>query len=272
MILAAILLLPRLLPSGGEPPADAVKLNPPRVQYRINEASATRSPWIDANGWRIIRTPGKSFFYRVTGDTSALAAAEAFTYGTDALISTDASGTQAFESMLDFLRKTPGIDQAPVADIGVVDDGSDGAGEVMNLLSRMNLLYRIESGADKKLRVNVRLGTKEYPAEEARNPSLLAHKIRSRLGDENRSFRIYGSEVVIARFTADSRQARIYLLNYSNRPVRGLRVRVKGAYAKGELRVFGVNDASPADWSNDSGATEFTVPELGAFAVIDLSK
>jgi hypothetical protein len=271
MILAAIL-LPRLLASGGEPPADAVKLNPPRVQYRINEASATRSPWIDANGWRIIRTPGTSFFYQVTGDTSALAAAEAFTYGTDALISTDASGNKAVESMLDFLRKIPEIDQAPVGDIGVVDDGSDAAGEIMNLLSRMNLLYRIEKVANKKLRVNIRLGTKEYPSEEARNPSLVAHKIRSRLGDENRSLRIYGSEVVIARFTADSRQARIYLLNYSNRSVRGLRVRVKGSYTKGDLRVFGIGDASPTDWSNESSATEFTVPELGAFAVIDLSK
>jgi hypothetical protein len=267
MILAAIL-LPRLLAIGGEPPADAVKLNPPRVQYRINEASATRSPWIDANGWRIIRTPGKSFFYQVTGDAAALAAAEAFTYGTDALISTDASGNTAVESMLDFLRKIPETAQSPVADIGVVDDGSDAVGEIMNLLSRMNLLYTI----DKKLRVNVRLGTKEYPAEEARNPSLVAHKIRSQLGDENRSLRIYGSEVVIARLTADSRQARIYLLNYSNRPVRGLRVRVKGTYAKGDLRVFGIGDASPADWSNDNGATEFTVPELGVFAVIDLSR
>jgi hypothetical protein len=116
--------------------------------------------------------------------------------------------------------------------------------------------------------VNVRAGT----ADEARNPSLAAHKIRSQLGDENRSLRIYGSEVVIARFTADSRHARIYLLNYSNRPVRGLRVRVKGTYVKGDLRVFGISDASPADWSNDTGATEFTVPELGAFAVIDLSR
>lgn len=270
-MILAVILLPRLLASGAEPPADAVKLTPPGVQYRINEASATRSPWIDANGWRIIRTPGKSFFYQVTGDTAALAAAEAFTYGTDALISTDASGSKAVESMLDFLRKIPEVDQAPVADINVVDDGSDTVGEIMNLLSRMNLLYRFENGANKKFRVNISVA-KEYPADEAPNLSLLAHVIRSRLGDENRSLRIYGSEVVIARFTADSRQARIYLLNYSNRPVRGLRVRVKGTYAKGDLRVFGIADASPSDWSNDSGATEFTVPELGAFAVIDLSK
>jgi hypothetical protein len=94
--------------------------------------------------WRIIRAPGKPFFYQVTGDTAALATAEAFTYGTDALISTDASGSKAAESMLDFLRKIPEVDQVPVGDIGVVDDGSDAIGELMNLLSRMNLLYRIE--------------------------------------------------------------------------------------------------------------------------------
>jgi hypothetical protein len=272
MMLSAILLLPRLLTSGSEPPADTVKLNPPRVQYRINEASATRSPWIDANGWRIMRTPGKSYFYQVTGDGPALAAAEAFTYGTDALISTDASGGKAFESMLDFLRKIPNVDQAPVADVNVVDDGSDAAGELMNLLARTNLLYKIEKGTNKNQGLTVRLGTKEYPAEDARNPSMLAHKVRSRVGDENRSLRIYGSEVVIARLTANERQARIYLINYSSRPVRGLRVRVKGTYAKGELRVFGVDDASPMDWTNDAGATEFSIPELGVFAVIDLSR
>jgi len=57
-MLAAALLLPSLLAPGAAPPADAVKLNEPKVQYRNNEASATRSPWIDANGWRILRSGG----------------------------------------------------------------------------------------------------------------------------------------------------------------------------------------------------------------------
>jgi hypothetical protein len=188
------------------------------------------------------------------------------------LISTDAAGRVAFDGMLDFLRKIPNVDQAPVADASVIDDGSDAAGELMNLLARTNLLYKIEKGGNKPSGVTVRLGTKEYPAEDARNPSMLAHKVRSRVGDENRSLRIYGSEVVVTRLTTNDHQARIYLLNYSNRPVRGLRVRVKGTYAKGELRVFGVSDASPMDWANDGDATEFSIPELGVFAVIDLSR
>jgi hypothetical protein len=104
------------------------------------------------------------------------------------------------------------------------------------------------------------------------NPNQLAHKIRSQLGDENRSLRIYGSEVVIARLATNSRQGRVYLLNYANRPVRGLRVRVRGAYAKGEARVFGITDAQLEDWLRDGDATEFTVRELNAFAVIDLAR
>src|SRR5277367_3143108 len=117
-MLAAALLLPSLLAPGAAPPADAVKLNEPRVQYRNNEATATRSPWIDANGWRILRAPDKTFVYQVKGEAAALAAAEAFTYGTGALISADAPGVDAFSKMLTFLKAIPVLDLPPVADFG----------------------------------------------------------------------------------------------------------------------------------------------------------
>jgi hypothetical protein len=271
MMLASILLLPRLLGAGAEP-ADAVKLPAPRVQYRMNVATATTSPWIDANGWRLVRTPGQSFVYHVTGDSAALAAAEAFTYGCDALVATDAAGAEFFGRMLDFLRQIPTVDLPPVADVGVVDDNSAATGELMNLLSRQNLLYKPQHAIDRRMRLNVHLGTKDYPFEDANDPSMLAHKIRAKLGDDNRSLRVYGSEVVIARLLASGDQARVYLLNYSNRPVRGLRVRIRGSYAKGESRVFGVADAHVSDLALDPTGTEFTIPELNAFAVIDLSR
>jgi hypothetical protein len=266
----AALLLPSLLTAGSEPPADAVKLNEPRVQYRNNEASATRSPWIDANGWRILRLPGKKFVYQVKGEAAALAAAEAFTYDTDATISADPPGATAFAKMLEFLKTVPSAELAPVADFGVVDDGSDATGELINLLTRMNLLYKIEKTSDRAFHVNVRLGTKEYPAEDAQNPSVAAHKIRSQIGDDNRSLRVYGTEVVVGRLMTGPRQARVFLLNYSNRPVLGMRVRIRGAYSKGELRDSGIPDANLADLTEDGPATEFTVPELRVFAVIDL--
>jgi len=265
-MLAAALLLPSLLT--GDPPSGAVKLNEPHVQMRMNEASATRSPWIDANGWKILRDPGRTFFYQAKGAASALAAAEAFTYGAGALISTD--DPAAFGRMLEFLKTVPPADLAPVADFGVVDDGSDMTGELLNLLTRMNLLFRIEKSPDPKFHINVRLGTKEYPTEEAQNPSIVAHKIRSQIGDDNRSLRVYGSETVVARVLAGPHQGRLFLLNYATRPVLGLRVRVHGAYSKGELRS-GEGDSHLADWTADRSATEFTIPELRVFAVIDLS-
>ncbi len=268
MILAAAVLLPRLLT--GSEPTDAIKLAAPHVQYRANVASATTSPWIDANGWKILRAPGRSFVYHVTANATALAAAEAFAYGANALIATNAEGKQSFGQMLDFLQRVQSVDLTAIADIGVVDDGSPATGELMNLLTRQNLLYKVGQSADQLARLNVRLGSKEYPRAEAANPHLLAHKIRAQLGDEHRSLRIYGSEVVIARLTANDRQARIYLLNYADRPVRGLRVRVRGRFAKGELQVFGVPTSALVDWTQDGDATEFTLPELNAFAIVDL--
>jgi hypothetical protein len=267
----AALLLPTLLAPGAEPPSDAVKLNEPRVQYRNNEASATRSPWIDANGWRILRSPDRTFVYQVKGEAAALAAAEAFTYGTAASISADAPGADAFARMLAFLKTVPQVDLPPVADFGVVDDGSDTTGELLNLLTRMNLLFQGEKNADRKFHLNVRLGTKEFPLEEAKNPSEVAHKIRSEIGDDNRSLRLYGTEVVVGRLLAGPRQARLFLLNYSARPVLGLHVRIRGAYSQGDLRQPGAADTHPVDWNQDGGATEFSVPELRVFAVIDLS-
>jgi hypothetical protein len=261
-MLAALLVLPSLLTGGAEAPADAVRLIGPRVEYRTNEASATRSPWIDANGWRILRDPGRTFVYHVKGET----AAQAFTYGAGALISADAPGADAFARMLDFLKSVPGADLAPVADLGVVDDGSDASGELLNLLTRMNLLFKIGRNPDPSLPVNVRL------TGEAQNPGVAAHKIRSQIGDENRSLRIYGSEVVIGRLTRRPRLTRLFLLNYDARPVLGMRVRVRGAYSKGDPRVSGVADAHLTDWTQDGAATEFTVPEIRVLAVIDLTR
>lgn len=266
----AALLLPTLLAASAEAPADAVKLTEPRVQFRNNEASATRSPWVDANGWRILRSPDKTFVYHLKGEAAALAAAEAFTYGTPALISADSAGADAFARMLEFLKSVPAIELPPVADFGVIDNGSDSTGELLNLLTRMNLLYKIEKSPDRNFRLNV------HPSPEDKNPSEAAHKIRSEVGDDHRSLRVYGSEVVVGRLLAGPRQARLFLINYGflvndrPRPALGLRVRIHGTYTKADLRMPGAPMTSPADLTQDAPATEFTIPELRAYAIIDL--
>ena len=182
------------------------------------------------------------------------------------------AGCELFNRMLQFLRGIPERDLPAMANIGVVDDGSPETGELMNLLSRRNLLYRIVTTPDPHLDLNIRLGSKEYPKSEAANPSELAQKIRAELTDEKRLLRVYGSEVVIARLTGAAGRVRIHLLNYANRPVIGLRVRVLGDYPDWQAAAYDHPDLKLEDFTTADGATEFTVPKMSTYAVIDLSK
>jgi hypothetical protein len=253
---------------------DAVKLPAPGVQYRTNVASATSAPWLVANGWRFLRDTRTRFLYEAQGTQAALAAAEAFCFGGSVLVHANRAGLKPFAEMIEFLSGLGESDTAPVADIGFIDDGSAAAGEVMNLMVRNNLLFKVVSGTDPQLKLTVRIGSKEFPRTDASNPSMMAHEVRARLTDERRSIRVYGSEVVVARLTALPDGLRVHLLNYAGaeRKVDGLRVRVLGQYPKHRLAAAGSPRAELLDYSADADATEFTLPELKTYAVIDLSR
>jgi hypothetical protein len=240
----------------------------------MDQASASRSPWVDSNGWKFLRNPQGHFYYDAPGKPAALAAAEAYSYAAEALIRTDAEGLKPLAQMLDFLRGLSADPMPPVADVGFIDDGSPAAGEVMNLMARNNLLFRIVTAPDPKLKLNVRLGSKEYPIEDAKNPTIIERQVRSNLTDEKRSVRLYGSTVVVARLTASGARARLYLLNYTGatRNVDGLRVRVLGRYPKHQLADAGSPGAELMDYTVEADATEFTLRELKTYAVIDLSR
>jgi hypothetical protein len=249
------------------------KLLAPRIAGRANVASATSRPWIDANGWRFVRKPAGKFHYDLTGATrrnAALAIAEAFAYRADAVLKIDPAELAEAGKMMQFLRELPDKTLPPIADIGVIDDGSEAMGEVLNLLTRRNLLFALVPAASSQYRVNIKFGAKEYPASDAANPSDFAQKIRRQLGDENRGLRIYGSEVVIGRLTGGGGEARLHLLNYSGSEIEALRVRVRGAYAGAEAVAFGFDRAPLRDLVVAEGATEFSVPHLGAYAVVAL--
>jgi hypothetical protein len=47
-------------------------------------------------------------------------------------------------------------------------------------------------------------------------------------------------------------------------------VRVLGAYAQGKLAAFEHPVEALEEYSVEDGATEFTIPVLGAYAVVDL--
>jgi hypothetical protein len=248
----------------------AVKLEPPAVDYRINRAGATAAPWLNSNGWRFLRNPGGRFYYEARGEQSALAAAEAFAFGADAMVHSDEAGLKPLGAMLRFLGSLAASDLPPVADIGFVDDGSADAGEVMNLMVRGNLLFRAVPPGDKSSRITVRLA--DLPGEDAKNPPMAAHEIRARLTDDRRSVRIYGTEVVVTRLFASGGRLRVMLLNYAGaeRKVAGVRVRVLGRFERRQAAVEGSPDAPLIDYAAAGDATEFTLSELKTLAVIDL--
>ena len=248
----------------------------PRVTFRGNVASATRAPWVDSNGWRYLRQPDGHFYCDAPGAAAAtLAAAEAFAYGVHVAIHTDDAGLGPLNKMLAFLHDAKGDDFSPLVNIGFVDDGSAESGEFMNLLVRRNLLFKVVKQPDPKLDLNVTPGSAEYPKAEAANPSLLAEKVRANLTDAKRLLRIYGSEVVVGRLVGRWRRGAALsdqLRRRERSPAHGVRVRVLGTFTKQQAEQFDSAETKLMDVSTDSGATEFTLPELKTFAMINLAK
>jgi hypothetical protein len=242
----------------------------PGVAARAGLASPTRSPWIVASGWRFTRHPKSKYVYDLPSGKAALAAAEAFAYGADAVMKIDPADVGVAGGMLKFLEGLPAADLPAIADLAVVDDGSAVTGEVMNLLARRNLLFQVVQAPSARFRISITMGSAGYPLEEAADPSAFALKIRRQLTDEQRTLRVYGSEVVICRLTGDAAQIRLHLLNYGGREIEGLRVRVRGAYGKGEAYVAGAGRLPLEDYAVSGGATEFSVPRIATYAVIDL--
>ena len=250
--------------------ASRERLDTPGIQARAGVASPTRSPWIVANGWRVMRRPNAKYVYDVPAGKAALAAAEAFAYGADTVLKIDAADLANAGAMLTFLERVPSANLPPIVDLAVVDDGSAITGEVMNLLARRNLLFQVVQAPSSQFRINIAVGSREYPREDAADPSAFALKIRRQLGDEQRRLRLYGSEVVICRLTGDARRLRLHLINYGGRDIEGLRVRLRGAYRGEQALVSGAGPLKLNDQIIADGATEFSLPRLTTYAVVDL--
>jgi hypothetical protein len=242
----------------------------PGLTPRPGVASPTRSPWIVANGWRFARRPAAKYVYNVPAGRAAIAAAEAAAYSADAVIKLDAADLASVGSIQTFLESLAFVDLPAVSDLAIVDDGSAVTGEVMNLLTRRNLLFQVVEQPAARLPLTIRIGSPEYPREQAADPSTFVLKIRRQLTDEQRSLRVYGTEVVLCRLTADAGRARLHLVNYSGRDIEGLRLRLRGAYAEGEAHIAGVGRAPLQDQVVADGATELTLPRIATYAIVDL--
>jgi hypothetical protein len=245
-----------------------LKLTAPGIQGQAALASATRTPFVLANGWRFARRPGGKYVYEPPAGRAVLAAAEAFAYGAEAVLKIQPGDVCDLGGLLAFLGGVPAPDLPPITDLAVVDDGSPLLGEVMNLLARRNLLFRPATKGPTKGILTVDLGSKEFPRQEAADPSAFAQKVRRALGDEKRSLRLYGSEVVIGRLTGDRLGVRLDLVNYGGRDVVGLRVRVRGRYKPTEAFVAGQGRVPVEESMVTDEATEFTVARMGAYAAV----
>jgi hypothetical protein len=259
-----------VLPLGEKERSERAKLQVPGLRSRADVASATVRPWVNANGWRYLRTPEGRYWGDVPAGKAPLAAAEAFAYGADAILAIDPADLESFGRMLAFLASVPERTLPAARDIAVVDDGSPPIAEILNLMARRNLLFEVTRKEAPDVALNVRLGSKEFPRNEARNPERFALSVRHRLTDERRSLRLYGSEVVLARLVRDGGHARLHLLNYGGRMIDGLRVRLLGRWAPEQVRAFGQGLMAAEELLTAEGATEFSLGLLGPYAVVDL--
>ena len=249
------------------------KLSTPGIEHRVDLVSATRSPWLNASGWRVLRNPQRPYRYAVRPDSAALAAAEAFVYGADAAVSIDPPDVTQFGHMSSFLRRlTPASGHQPVADFGVVDDGSEAMGEALNLLVRRNLLFELLDAPASRYRLNVVVGPSGFSRDDIADPSEFALRIRRQLTDAARTVRIYGSEVVVCRVTGDASGMRVHLLNYGGREIQGLRVRIRGTYRGRDAQVADLGTEALEALTVAEGVTEFSIPRLSTYAVVDLRK
>lgn len=244
----------------------------PGIDLQVQVASATRSPYLVANGWQFVRNRSAKYRYSLPAGKAVLAAAEAYAYGADVALQIETSDLGSLGKMMSFLRSVPATDLPAVADFAVVDDQHPLIGEVMNLLARRNLLFTVVAAPDARYPINIRVGSKEYSEDEASDPGAFALKVRRQLTDERRSVRIYGSETVLCRLTGDDRRVRLHLLNYRGGKVDGLRIRLRGAFRKGDARGDDLGDIALEDFAVSAGATEFTLPMMNVYAVIDLQR
>jgi len=254
------------------------EVSAPGIRFQMNEAQATSAPWIDSNGWRFHRGIGKANYPKLPAGSAPLAAAEAFAFGVDAVFDPDPADVQELGAMLRFLTAQDRKPLPPMANIAIVDDHSEPMEEILNMLSRRNLLYDVVHAPDRSHDLTVQLGSKDFPRESAADPSEFAARVRAKLGDDRRLVRLYGSSTTIAHLTGDGKHARLCLLNYArDRGRQGggqqqeIRIRLRGRYRPAGFAAYpAAEGAKLADVQYVRGATEFTVPPFKILAVIDL--
>lgn len=237
-------------------------------------AQATLAPWVESNAWRFQRGLQQVSYAKLPRGAAGLAAAEAFAFNVEAILDPDPADVQELGLVLRFLKSHERPPLPILANIGVIDDGSPAMGEVLNMLTRRNLLYRVVAQPDRQLDFTIRLGTRDFPAGSASNPSDFAARVREKLGDDRRLVRLFGTSTTIARLTGDGTRARLVLLSCSRTRVQeDLRVRLLGRWQPAGFAAYGAaSGVALADVQRADKLTEFTVPTFSTIAIVDLDR
>jgi hypothetical protein len=251
--------------AGNRRPAIVPKLNPD-----IAVASATRSPWIDSNAWKYRRDPAAAYTLDAPPASAELACAEALAFDGNLLLHAASQDRGVLEAFEQFSSTLPHRDLPGVADFSFLDDGSPQAGEILNLLARRNLLFHIAHRPEGAPPPLVQIGQGEFTRELAANPSDFAYAIRRKIGDDRRSLRVFGSEMVIARLLGNGKQARLYVVNYNTSPIDSVRFRVRGRFPAHQAYIFNSPGGRLQDFRPKRDFIEFTVSNLRSLAVVDL--
>lgn len=232
----------------------------PGVRYRMNMASATSSPWVDSNLWRYQRKPQESYLCDTKGKNVVVAMAEGFATGVKLAVQIAPEQNADYDKMLEFLKQIPDGPSTPWVNFTVSEDGSFQAGEVMNMLSRRSISYRVASKGDYALTSKM---TNAYEAMQ---------DIREKLGDDRRVLRLFGSELTLAVAARNGNRVRVHMVNYGQRPVEHLRIRVQGVFREANIKayLYGGIASKFTDFESGKDYTEFTLESLGPYGVLDL--
>jgi hypothetical protein len=258
-------------------PTDAIAfpdVPAPSLQPMPNDgyAQVTMAPWVQSNGWRFMRGQQRASYKTIPRGVAPLAAAEAFAFNVDAILNPDPADAQELGNMLRFLKAHAQPPLPPLANIGVIDDGSPAMGEALNMLIRRNLLYRIVKQPDRTLDLTVQIGSRDFPAQSLANPSDFAARVREKLTDDKRLVRVFGANTIVARLSGDGKKARLILVSYArNRAHQDIRVSLLGKYTPASFALYGAPaGATLVDVVQAGKVTEFGISTFNTIAIVDL--
>ena len=267
----------------------------------VQTASRTAQPWLDNNVAliRILRAAGRRpvLGYPWKPDTQVdaaaspsaedfhLAIAEAGAFGADLVLDLDAANLDAWKAArptLDFYSASGAARREPITNVGVVARDTEKWYEVLNLLARHNVPYRIlqtapAAAADLDLVVLLDPGSASaLPAErvlqageDANDPNSFALKVWNRLGRKGRWVDIWNGITVLAELTRKGAGVQLDAVNYSAGPL-SVQSRVRGSYKRVEISTP-EHDPQPLSVEHVDGFTEFVIPELRVGARVRLT-